>query len=78
MKERILKKKRENRLVQRHGHRQRLAGACAGKLKPRKKPGENPGFLFMENKEGLSFLKSGWGFKERKGPSPHIGEFQDP
>jgi len=32
----------------------------------------------MENKEGLSFLKSGWGFKERKGPSPHIGEFQDP
>ena len=43
-----------------------------------KKPGGNAGFLFMENTEGLSFLKSGWGFKERKGPSPHIGEFQDP
>ena len=48
------------------------------KNKNKEKPGENPGFLFMENKEGLSFLKSGWGFKERKGPSPHIGEFQDP
>ena len=34
-----LEKERENRLVQRHGHRQRLPGACAGKLKPMQKAG---------------------------------------